>query len=61
MANEDVKETNAGDFALDMGEYGIPAQELRCPGCEGFWVMWLSRGEPSESNALTAKPGPLLI
>jgi len=36
MANEEVKENNAGDFALDMGDYGIPAQELHCPKCRRF-------------------------
>ena len=27
---------NEGDFALDMGNVVIPAQELRCLGCKRF-------------------------
>lgn len=27
---------NEGDFGLDMGNYIIPARELRCPGCKRF-------------------------
>lgn len=33
VSNNNHKE---GDFALDMGSYGIPATELRCPGCKRF-------------------------
>jgi LSD1 subclass zinc finger protein len=31
-----TEQNNEGDFALDMGDYGIPAEELRCPGCHRF-------------------------
>jgi hypothetical protein len=34
-----TEQNNEGDFALDMGNYGIPAEELRCPGCVPPYTM----------------------
>lgn len=40
MATTEVTKQNTNhaesDFGLDMGEYIIPARELRCPGCKRF-------------------------
>jgi LSD1 subclass zinc finger protein len=35
-SDQKVSNNHEGDFALDMGNYGIPAAELRCPGCKRF-------------------------
>lgn len=32
----ETKNQENGDFALDMGNIYIPAEELRCPGCRRF-------------------------
>lgn len=36
MSEENNENDKPGEFALDMGNMFVPAQELRCPGCRRF-------------------------
>jgi len=36
MKQETNSQPDDGDFALDMGNLVIPAEEMHCPGCRRF-------------------------